>query len=109
MHPLLFYLHPVCMGAVVDFVLSAGLAKLRIPNSPGDWIEPDTMRVYLQTYRFLKSMPPLLPHLTDLLLDCPRALSVLAITTLVVEVLLVPFIALLAPGRPPSASCQPTL
>ena len=85
------------MGAVVDFVLSAGLAKLRIPNSPGDWIEPDTMRVYLQTYRFSKTMPPLLPRLTDLLLDCPRALSFLATTTLVVEVLLVPLIALLAP------------
>ena len=85
------------MGAVVDFVLSAGLAKLRIPNAPADWVEPDTMRVYLQTYRFSKTMPPLLPRLTDLLLARPRALSFLAATTLVVEVLLVPLITLLAP------------
>jgi hypothetical protein len=89
--------HPVCMGTVVNFVLSAGLAKLYIPATARDWVAPETMNVYLQTYRFSKTMPPLLPRFTDLLLGSPWALSFLSSATLVVEVLLVPLIALFAP------------
>jgi hypothetical protein len=88
---------PFCMGAVVNFVMSAGWAKLTIPNAPGDWMQPDTMSVYLQAYRFSKTMPPMLPRLTDALLQRPWALSFLACVTLVAEVLLVPLIALFAP------------
>lgn len=89
--------HPICMGAIVNFVLSAGLAKLRMPNVSSDWIKPDTMRVYLQAYRYSRSMPPLVPRFTDLLLDRPWALSFLAASTIVAEVILVPLIALFAP------------
>ena len=89
--------HPLCMGAVLNFVVSAAAAKLLTPSARGEWLRPDTMRVYLQSYRSSKTMPPLLPSLTDLLLARPWALSFMATATLLLELLLVPLIALLAP------------
>lgn len=89
--------HPLCMAAALNFILSAGVSKLLVPSARGEWMRPDTMRVYLQSYRSSKTMPPLLPFLTDLLLARPWALSFMATATLLLELLLVPLIALLAP------------
>jgi len=89
--------HPLCMGAVLNFVVSAAAAKLLTPSARGEWLRPDTMRVYLEAYRCSRTMPPLLPHLTDLLLARPWALSCIAAATLLLELLLVPLIPFLAP------------
>lgn len=91
-----------CLGVAVHFVLSAGVAKLRVGGAA--WCGPETMRVYLEAYRTSTSAlaRPYSPRLSAF---CGARLpSLLAAGTLALECVAAP-LSLASPPGPVDLGC----
>ena len=51
------YAHAASLGIAINFVLSSGVAKLKVGGT--GWMSAQTMRAYLDIYRSSRSSPPL--------------------------------------------------
>jgi hypothetical protein len=85
------------LGTAAHFVLSAGVAKLRVGGLRG-WAAAGTMRAYLQIYRGSASAQPVSPRLSRAIGSRAWATRAAGVGTLALEVALVPGL-LLAPPR----------
>lgn len=86
----------VSHGAVVHFILCAGLAKLRIGGTA--WLRPDTMRHYLQLYGASRSRPPLSRRTNRWLVGHAWATAAISAATVALECGVAPATLLLPPA-----------
>ena len=83
-------------GVVINFILCAGVAKVRIGGL--GWLHPRTMKVYFDLYGTSKSRPPLSRQLNRWLAQRSWVTSAISVATVVLECILIPLIAF---GMPP--------
>eukprot|EP00164_Ancoracysta_twista_P011297 GFYU01017368.1.p1 GENE.GFYU01017368.1~~GFYU01017368.1.p1 ORF type:complete len:481 (-),score=89.80 GFYU01017368.1:179-1621(-) len=89
------YASAAALGCVIHFVVSTGIAKLALGGLR--WGQPSTMETYLKLYQTSRSMPPLSKGLNRWAVGQPVVTALISMSTLVLELLVVPGVALFCP------------
>ncbi|CAE8582863.1 unnamed protein product [Polarella glacialis] len=90
------YAQAASFGFAIHFVLSSGLAKLKVGGR--SWMLPHTMQVYLDIYRDSRSSPPLSKGLSLWLAKRAWATRTIGIATIALECIVVPSTLLMPPA-----------
>lgn len=89
------YAEAVSLGVAINFVLSTGIAKLQVGGR--SWMQPHTMRTYLDIYRNSRSVPPLSKSFNRWLAQRAWATRSIGIGTLALECIVIPSTLLMPP------------
>jgi len=91
------YASAFCLGNTIHFILSSGVCKLLVGGR--QWLHASTMQTYLRAYSESKSAPPASMTLNRCAAAAPWVASGISVSTVVLEVCLIPMTLFLPPSH----------